>query len=56
MKEKSIEDIIQSVGFGSMKEFILLSEKYMGFGQKWSKECPQTREEKLDYLLENPQT
>ncbi len=49
----NIEEILQKAGFESAKQFIHLSEIYMGFGKKWPMICPQTREEKLDFLLEN---
>lgn len=49
----NIEEILQKSGFESAKQFIHLSEIYMGFGKKWPIICPQTREEKLDFLLEN---
>jgi hypothetical protein len=49
----NIEEILQSVGFESTRQFIYLSEIYMGFGKKWPITCPQTREEKLEFLLDN---
>lgn len=47
MEDKNIEEMIQSVGFESMSEFVKMSEMYFGIGS--SKK--QSREEKLDYLL-----
>lgn len=49
----NIEEILQSVGFESTRQFIYLSEIYMGFGKKWPITCSQTREEKLEFLLDN---
>jgi hypothetical protein len=53
MREYTIDDMLKSVGFESKEQFSGLSEMYFRFGKKWSMECPQTREEKLDYLLKD---
>lgn len=49
MEDKNIEEMVQSVGFESMSEFVRMSEMYFGMGFKKK----QSREEKLDYLLGN---
>ena len=48
MEDKNIEEMVQSVGFESMSEFVRMSELYFGGFKK-----KQSREEKLDYLLGN---
>ncbi len=49
MEDKNIEEMVQSVGFESMSEFVRMSEMCFGMGFKKK----QSREEKLDYLLGN---